>query len=490
MKVEELGPFYPRWLENVKGLTETDNLWRDDAAALLAEEPPTDTDACLEYLHQLQRLNNVAVGGLASNQAFRDAVTAQPIPSWKDFTAPPAALELQHSLAEKLYNVDPAKDKYVLVNIGDGSREIGEWIVDKLMQDGVSPQIYFFDSDFMAFALNHADDDGVKALSADYVETTEPATKVITSRSGQRPRILATPAPDKYALYAREMKSYSQRISSGELFYTLTVIPTPKDAELDGIPYEDYTRLFFEMVDQPISAISAAQQSLIREFNAASNVRITNSDGTDLRMSLVDHDGSHFTFCNSLVAKNVPGSEIFSAPRLDSVEGTIVAKGKFQTPVGSHVIENLTMTFHKGRLEEFSAEKGEQHFGEALRDEGARYVGELGIGTNPHLQQHVLNSLLVEKIGGSFHIALGKPYSFTEYEGEPVKVNNGGDSNLHWDITTMLHGKQGRIYLDDRLVMDNGKWLDPKYDVLNRGWAAIPEENRPDYWKGYNGPEV
>ena len=64
-----------------------------------------------------------------------------------------------------------------------------------------------------------------------------------------------------------------------------------------------------------------------------------------------------------------------------------------------------------------------------------------------------------------------------------MHVNNGSVSKLHWDVTTMLHGKEGRIYLDDRLVMDNGQWLDKKYDVLNRGWAALPEDRRPPYWR-------
>lgn len=118
-------------------------------------------------------------------------------------------------------------------------------------------------------------------------------------------------------------------------------------------------------------------------------------------------------------------------------------------------------------------------------DDGARFVGELGIGTNPHLKRHVVNGLLVEKIGGSFHIALGRPYSYTSYEGVPVKVDNGGKSSLHWDITTMLHGKDGCIELDGRKVMENGQWIDPKYDVLNRGWESVPVEQRPDYWQDY-----
>ena len=33
------------------------------------------------------------------------------------------------------------------------------------------------------------------------------------------------------------------------------------------------------------------------------------------------------------------------------------------------------------------------------------------------------------------------------------------------------------------IAMDHGQWLDKKYDVLNRGWAALPEDQRPEYWR-------
>ena len=93
-----------------------------------------------------------------------------------------------------------------------------------------------------------------------------------------------------------------------------------------------------------------------------------------------------------------------------------------------------------------------------------------------------------QKIGGSFHVALGQAYQYKEYMGKAVHLNNGNKSMLHWDITTMLFGKEGTIELDGRKIMEDGKFIDPKYDVLNRGWAALPVEQRPDYWKKCDGP--
>ena len=135
------------------------------------------------------------------------------------------------------------------------------------------------------------------------------------------------------------------------------------------------------------------------------------------------------------------------------------------------------------------AEKGVEHFTAFIeRDPGNRYVGELGIGTNPHLKQHVVNGLLVEKIGGSFHLALGGAYEMTDYMGQPVHVDNGNRSKDHWDVTTMLHGAGGAIYLDGRQIMENGFFKDRRLGVLNKGWNAVPESQRPEYWRSHETP--
>jgi aminopeptidase len=255
--------------------------------------------------------------------------------------------------------------------------------------------------------------------------------------------------------------------------------------------YDDYVTLFFEMCDQPWEQIQKAQEILIQKFDAAHSIHITNDDGTDVVMMLDDTDGRPFTFCNSVIAKNVPGSEIFSAPRRDSVNGMIIAKGRFSPPHDpSKIIENLTLKFESGRIVSFAAEKGAAEFQAFLdRDPNNAYAGELGIGTNPHLGRHVINGLLVEKIGGSFHIALGDCYTYKTYEGKPVHLMNGNETNTadHWDMTTLLRGHGGNIELDGVQVMENGRWIDPALAVLNQGWATVPIAERPDYWKGFAG---
>jgi len=273
----------------------------------------------------------------------------------------------------------------------------------------------------------------------------------------------------------------------------LTIIPSREDAQLDGIEYEDYLRLFFEACDQPWEEIKVAQTKLIEKFNKAKEVKITNDDGTDLIMSIKD-----MTFFNSTTSANIPGSEIFSAPIKDSVNGKLVAKGKFKE--GSYgVIEDIELEFRGGKVVDFNARVGKDIL-ETILDldkdngEGSRFIGELGIGTNPHLTQHLINGLLVEKIAGSFHLALGNSLHCTlGDDARLANVNNGNvsHSNVHWDITTLLRGKNGKMILDGQVIQDNGLWVDENSNpdselaVLNYGWDAIEESKRPSWWVEY-----
>jgi len=481
MKIEGLNPYYSEVFDFLASKKKEAGLWRRerDMALTYRETDFSDTDAMLQALHELQRLNKIYIGELEDNKDFRTALKAEQPPLWEDFTAPPADNALQHSLAEKVYNIRPGEKDTGFISLGSATKEVGKWLIEKCMEDNAPFVIQFSDPTFDALVLNHATDSNVKKLAESFLAMTDHANRRMAAASGMPEKDPVKPDTAKEKLYQSILKPYGQRVRSGDMFFTLTIIPTRKDAEIDGIPYEEYTKLFFEMCDQPWDHITQAQAILIKELNAGKTLRMTNADGTDVSMNI-----SGFTFCNSVIAKNVPGSEVFSAPQRESVNGKVIAKGRFIHD--REIIEDLTMEFENGQLVRWHAESGQEAFEKAINlDDGARWIGEIGIGTNPHLKRHVANGLLVEKIGGSFHLALGAAYTLTEYGGIPVKVNNGNTSALHWDITTMLHGKEGCIYLDDRKIMDNGKWIDPAYDVLNRGWAAVPSAERPAYWQDY-----
>jgi aminopeptidase len=79
-------------------------------------------------------------------------------------------------------------------------------------------------------------------------------------------------------------------------------------------------------------------------------------------------------------------------------------------------------------------------------DDGARYLGEFGIGTNAALQQLTRSILLDEKIGGTIHLALGAGYPDT---------GSHNQSAIHWDMLVEMR-RDSEIRVDGELVYQNG----------------------------------
>ena len=428
---------------------------------------PMTAEDFLQAAHRLQRVEALLYYGLADHDALCAALDNEAdIPSWKNYAALNADAARLDRLARLLFEGDPERRAPVYLQVHDYTRGIAERVVTRCALAGAAVDIRFTDTAFDRLVYGFVSKEQARAYGLSIGERCIKAGRIISLQSNYSAPQQAAPMTEtcKESIRAFAQAVWEvRRIQAPNQFYTLTTVPTPQDAALDGIAYDDYVDLYFRMCELDWDQMYQAHRVLIAKLNAGRELRFTNHDGTDIRM---DIDG--FTFANSCVAKNVPGSEVFSAPRRDSVNGIIVARGRFAPRDNHEIIENITMEFEDGRLVRASAEKGDPLFQRIINtDEGARYIGEIGIGTNPVLQQHVVNGLLVEKIGGSFHVALGKAYEYTDYLGEPVALDNGNRSAIHWDITTMLVGKEGRIILDGEDIMRDGKFVDPALHYLN-----------------------
>ena len=183
-------------------------------------------------------------------------------------------------------------------------------------------------------------------------------------------------------------------------------------------------------------------QRIKERFDQADEVRIV-GDGTDLRFSIAGRDGwvddGHF---------NMPGGEVFYCPVEDSTEG-VVTFSEFPAVHEPDLVEGVHMRYENGRVVEASATANEDVLMRALdRDEGARVLGEFGIGCNPGIQRHMRNTLFDEKMYGTIHLAIGA--------GIPV-AGGKNESATHWDMVKDLRSG-GRIELDGEVVQENGEW--------------------------------
>jgi aminopeptidase len=103
------------------------------------------------------------------------------------------------------------------------------------------------------------------------------------------------------------------------------------------------------------------------------------------------------------------------------------------------LVEGVELTFEDGRVTRATAERGQDYLDAALAtDPGARFLGELGIGTNAGIDRATGSILLDEKMAGTVHLALGRSYPET---------GGRNESALHWDLICDLRNG-GRLTAD------------------------------------------
>ena len=84
----------------------------------------------------------------------------------------------------------------------------------------------------------------------------------------------------------------------------------------------------------------------------------------------------------------MPGGEVFYSPIEDSVEGEVTFS-EFPAVYYGHEVEGARFVFERGRIVEATARNGEAFLLRTLdTDDGARRLGELGIGCNPASSAH------------------------------------------------------------------------------------------------------
>jgi len=204
-----------------------------------------------------------------------------------------------------------------------------------------------------------------------------------------------------------------------------TIWPTPALAQEAGMSTDDYAAfvngaLFLDRPD-PVAAwreLSDRQALVVERLNRAREIRIE-ADGTDLRLRV---DGR--IWINSNGRRNMPSGEVFTGPLEDSANGTI----RFTIPSSPRgvPVEGVELTFENGEVVRATADRGQDYLDASLAtDAGARFLGELGIGTNIGIDRPTGSTLLDEKMAGTVHLALGR--SYPETGGTNV-------SSLHWDL--------------------------------------------------------
>lgn len=259
--------------------------------------------------------------------------------------------------------------------------------------------------------------------------------------------------PDKAQRRSKALSSITEaqmrRGAEGKFKWVTTLYPTDGYAQDAGMSLKEYEDFVFNAVHageaDPIAfwnSTAEGQQKAIDWLKDKSQV-VMRGPNVDLTLSIMGR-----TFMNSTGAHNMPDGEIFTGPVEDSLNGWV----KFTYPAiyGGVAVEGAELTFNRGRVEVAQAEKNHAYLLKMLEsDEGARHVGEYAIGTNFDIDRFTGNILFDEKIGGTFHMALGAGYPET---------GSRNKSSIHWDMICDLR-TDSEILVDGELFYKNGEFV-------------------------------
>lgn len=239
---------------------------------------------------------------------------------------------------------------------------------------------------------------------------------------------------------------FMERASKGELSWSLTAFPTnaaAQDANMSLAEYQDFVfgagLLDKEDPVEEWQRINSEQAKICRYLESKKELRIVSTD-TEINMSIAGRK-----WINGSGKENFPDGEVFTGPVEDSVNGHI--RFSFPGIFSGKEIEDIRLEFKDGKVVKASAAKGEDLLHALLEtDAGARYVGEVAVGTNFGIQKFTRNMLFDEKIGGTVHLAIGASYP-----------ESGGknQSGIHWDMLCDMR-QGGEIYADGELIYKDG----------------------------------
>ncbi len=351
------------------------------------------------------------------------------------------------------YSVDVQPGEWVLIRGHLVAEPLANEVLRAVLEAGGNPNVSFYSDEIQEITYRFSDDDQLSWISPVERLYYDEADVLIHLRGASNTRSLTGIDPQKQQLRNKSRQEltelYMKRAAEGDLKWTLTDFPCPayaQEADMSLAEFEDFV-FSATYVDQedPVAEwkrIHDQQQKVVDWLKGKKQVTVK-SPHADLALSIEGR-----TFINSDGTNNMPSGEVFTGPVEDSANGWV----EFTYPAirKGREVAGIRLEFEDGKVVKASAEKNEAYLQAMLdMDEGARYLGEFAIGTNYGIQKFTKSILFDEKIGGSFHMALGAGYPET---------GSKNRSGIHWDMICDIQ-EDSEIRVDGELLYKDGKFV-------------------------------
>lgn len=354
------------------------------------------------------------------------------------------------------YSLDLQPGEQVLIRVDEAAIPLAKEVYGAALAVGAHPTVQVLVDGLDEVFLTTASDEQLDWVSPVRKLEYEMMDALCAIVAPSNTSALAGVAAEKQARAQRAnqaiRKSLFERSAVGKAKWNVTLYPTQGAAQNAKMSLSDYEAFLMKAMllntDDPAAAwkaFSNEQQRYVDYLSHVETLRFVAND-TDLTMRVGGRK-----WVNSDGHKNFPSGEVFTGPVEDSVNGTV--RYTFPTAHLGHEVDDVRLTFENGRVVKADATRG-LGFLETMLDSdlGARVLGEVAVGNNYGVQQFTRNTLYDEKIGGTFHLALGNAYPET-----------GGTnvSAVHWDMVCDMRPNAGggAIYADGLLIHENGQWM-------------------------------
>lgn len=282
-------------------------------------------------------------------------------------------------------------------------------------------------------------------------ETFRPVTTLIMLEHIVDPFMVKEIPHEQVEYYRKAWSKVRNKLYERKVKWAFIGYPTHSQAanlKLDFLQLHD---TFWKSIDVDYYELKDSANKVAQILLKGKTVRIRSEKGTDLLLSI---EGRNPRVDDGIITEedlakgdtviNLPSGEVYVAPLEESAEGTVVFDlGYYQ----GERIEGIQLTFSKGKVIKFSAEKNEEQLHQFFEsgELGRRVLAELGIGLNPWIKQMIGYQVCDTKQLGSIHLALGENKLF------------GGKNNasIHWPLVmTDLD-----LWVDERPLIERGELL-------------------------------
>lgn len=238
----------------------------------------------------------------------------------------------------------------------------------------------------------------------------------------------------------RRAEGYISALRTSETKWTICRVPNEAFAQQAGKSLDDMLEVFFDATLLDWTEEREQYERYAAHLTGTREARIV---GPNTDLQFVTEGRTYVTEDGHI---NMPGGEVYTSPVEDSASGHI----HFQTPAvfAGRLFYNIRLSFRDGVVVDATSDTNEDFLHQLLEmDEGARKIGEFGIGTNRMLSFLSNDILYDEKVYGTVHIALGRSYA---------ACGGVNDSALHWDIIKDLR-RYGRLEIDGDTLIEEGE---------------------------------